>query len=548
MREPGLVGPLAGWELCRLARRGLALRVWLLFLYFLVLVFAVFAALWFYPRPVVEALPALFRLTPAEADHFAHRFTLVLLEAQLAAAVALTPAVAASAVSGEKDRHTLPLLLTTQLTDREIVFGKAAGRVAFMLAAVTAGLPVLALMLCFGRADAGFLLLGYALALGTVALCAGIGLDAACRAPDFRSALLRAYGRAAVLAGGAFVPPLVFASPFGLLWYAYHRPVPGGWLVAVGAGYPLAQALVGLLFLSRAARSLRLRGPSAGPPPVSAFPPPPKPAEPPLFQPEQATRPPLPPPDAADPVLWKERCVAWRPGWAMPAVSRAVGVLVALAALALFVGGALAVLERVRLLLDPVERERLASRAGAPDDGGWFLTAAGVFAAGRYLLPLAVGLSGAVAGERFRGTLDALLSTPLDRRAILRAKAQAHAERGAAFAAVAVAAVGMAFTADGDIRLGAAAAALVLAGAGLVIGAGAWLTVRSATDVHAFRLLLPVAVLAVGWPVGAWSLLRLDADVPRELLAWAMLGAAVASAITGGALWLLAGRKLERGE
>jgi hypothetical protein len=36
----------------------------------------------------------------------------------------VTRASAAAAVSEEKDRHTLPLLLTTQLTDREIVFGK----------------------------------------------------------------------------------------------------------------------------------------------------------------------------------------------------------------------------------------------------------------------------------------------------------------------------------------------------------------------------------------------------------------------------------------
>jgi ABC-type transport system involved in multi-copper enzyme maturation permease subunit len=548
VRSPGLIGPLAGWELRRLARRGLVLRAWLLLLYFLALVFVVFAALWFYPLPAAEALPALFRLPPAEADRFADRFALVLLEAQLAAAVALTPALAASAVAEEKDRHTLPLLLTTELTDREIVFGKAAGRVAFALGAATASLPVVALTLSLGRVGAGFLFLGYVLTLGTVALCAAIGLDAACRAPDFRSALLRAYGRAAVLACGALVPPFVLASPFGLLAYLHGRPGPDAWLVPIGCGYALAQAAVALLILSGAARALRLRDPSSGPPPVSAFPLPPRPAEPPLFQPKPATRPPLPPPDAADPVLWKERCVAWRPSWAVPSAAKALGVLAAAAALALFAGGSWTLLDRVRNVFDPAEAEWLARQRGAPDNAGWFLTAAGVFAAGRYLLPLSVGLSGAVAGERFRGTLDALLSTPLDRRGILRAKVHAHAERGTPFVAVAFAAVGMAFTADADIRLGASGAALVLAGVALVIGAGAWLTVRSATDVRAFRLLLPVAVLAVGWPVGAWSLLRFDADVPRELLVRAMLFAAIASAVAGAAFWLLAGRKLERGE
>ena len=145
MPGAGLVGPLAAWELRRLARRGVALRVWLLLLYTFVLVFVVFAAVWTYPRPVRDVLAGSF--TPAETAAFADRFALVLLEAQLVALVALTPALAAAAVSDEKGRHTLPLLLTTQLTDREIVFGKAAGRVAFVLLVATSGLPLLLLAL-----------------------------------------------------------------------------------------------------------------------------------------------------------------------------------------------------------------------------------------------------------------------------------------------------------------------------------------------------------------------------------------------------------------
>ena len=153
-----------------------------------------------------------------------------------------------------------------------------------------------------------------------------------------------------------------------------------------------------------------------------------------------------------------------------------------------------------------------------------------------------------MAGERFRRTLDVLLSTTLDRRAILRAKVRAPAERGTVFAALAVAAAGMAFTADGGVRLGAAAALLVLGGFGLVIGLGAWLTVRCPTDARAFRLLLPVAVLAVGWPVGVWNLLRASEEVQPELLAGVLLAATGASAAAGLVLWWAASRALERGE
>ena len=132
---------------------------------------------------------------------------------------------------------------------------------------------------------------------------------------------------------------------------------------------------------------------------------------------------------------------------------------------------------------------------------------------------------------------------------MLRAKVQAHLERGTIFAAAALAAVGMAFTADGGIRLGVSAAALVIGGFGFVVGLGAWLTVRCASDTRAFQLLLPFVVPMIGWPVGVWNLLHLeDASVPPELLMPWLLCATAACAGAGLVLWWLAERKLEKGE
>lgn len=540
----GRIGPLAAWELRRLARRGLALRAWLVLLYALVLAFVGFAAVWFFPLPVRDLLDMNVRLAPAESAAFAHALALVLLEAQLVAVVALTPALAAAAVSEEKDRHTLPLLLTTLLTDREIVFGKAAGRVAFVLAAVLASAPLLSLVLFFGGLNGAFLAAGYALIAGTAVLCGAIGVSAACAAPDLRAAVLRSYGRTAILVCGAFVPPLVFASPFVLLAFV-HRDPGGARALAAGYGYPLVQVLVGLVLLERAARVLRLREPSAGPPPATAFPEPPRPADPPLIQPEDEVPPDLPPLDAANPVLWKERCIG-RSAWAVPVFARVAGVVAGVLAVVLFGAGVWVAMQRAQAAFDPTRAEELVRRSRARDAAGWLLLSAGTFAAGRYLMPVAAGISGAIAGERFRRTLDPLLCTALDRRALLRAKVQAHAERGTVFGAVAVAAVGMAFTAAGEVQLGASAAALVMTGAWLVVALGARLTVRCATDTRAFRLLLPVAVLALGWPLGVWLLLR--EDIPRDLLTRALLIATAACALMGLLLWRAAERALERGD
>lgn len=540
----GRIGPLAAWELRRLVRRGLALRVWLGLLYALLLAFVGFAAVWFFPLPARDLFAMNVRLAPAESAAFARSLSLVLLEAQLVVVVALTPALAAAAVSEEKDRHTLPLLLTTLLTDREIVFGKATGRVAFVLAAVLASTPLLALVLLFGDPDLTFLACGYALVAGTAVLCGALGVSAACTSTDLRAAVLRAYGRTAVLVCGAFVPPLVFASPFVLLGFV-HRDPGAARALAAGCGYPLLQALVALVVLERAARALRLRGPSAGPPPATAFPEPPRPADPPLIQPEDEVPPDLPPLDGANPVLWKERCLG-RTAWAVPVVARVVALVAAGLAVVLFGAGVWAAVQRATAAFDPTRAEELVRRSRAGDAAGWLLMSAGTLAAGRYLLPVAAGISGCIAGERFRRTLDPLLCTALDRRALLRAKVQAHAERGTVFGAVAVAAVGMAFTAAGEVQLGASAAALVLSGAWLVVALGARLTVRCATDARAFRLLLPVAVLALVWPVGVWALLREDA--PRAALTRGLLVATAACALVGLLLWRAAERALERGD
>ena len=232
----------------------------------------------------------------------------------------------------------------------------------------------------------------------------------------------------------------------------------------------------------------------------------------------------------------------------MPIVARVLGALATALVVLLFVGGARELAKRVEWSLQPGEVTHPSGNAPGADASGWLLMGAGVFAAGRYLFPLAVGLGGVIAGERFRGTLDALLATPLSRRGVLRAKVQAHVERGLGFATAAAAGTGMAFTADGGVRVGAAAAVLVLAGIGLVIAAGAWLTVRCATDTRAFRLLVPVVVLVVGWPVGAWNYLRSDAGVSAEVMANWMFASAGACVGAGLVLWWRAGCVLERGE
>ena len=250
--------------------------------------------------------------------------------------------------------------------------------------------------------------------------------------------------------------------------------------------------------------------------------------------------------DEADPVLWKERYASRaRPLPILDSPARWLGGLVAVLAAMLFVMGGLLLVTRAVRALDPAEAERLAQRGPEPPDlGGGLMATAGVLAAGLYLVPLTIGMAMCVAGERHRGTLDALLATPLRRQSVLRSKARAHTERGLVFGVGAITGVGCGFGADGGVRLGLAAMAALTAGIALVTAFAAWLSVRSATPVRAFRLALPVVVLVIGLPVLVRNAIEWNATGQSiALFEWAAGLCAVAALV----LWLRAGADLERG-
>ncbi len=548
-----LFGPLVWWELVRLARRGHAARARVLLLYALLLSVIGFAVVYSIRNTPADATRLLRGtaepLSLNQTADFAHSLALVLLEAQLLLVAVITPAYAASTISEEKDRQTLPLLLATQLTDREIVWGKAVGRALFVLSAVLAGVPVLMLTLFFGDVTLQFLASGYALTFGTAILSAAIGVSAACHTPDSRTALVRAYAQSAILVFGALLPPFVLLSPFAML--SYTRPdfpsYSAAVQVACGFGYPVGQVVVAWMLMVQATRMLRKHDPTAGPVDRTLYPEPPRGRPLPIvFGPLPVEPRPLPPLDDADPMLWKERHsgrTSKLPVLDTPV--RWLGGMFTLVAVMLFATGGWLLVERALRAIDPVEAERLARRGPEPPDGGGgLMAAAGMFAAGLYLVPLAVGVAGCIAGERHRATLDSLLTTALRRRRILWSKVRAHTESGLVFGVGAITAVGCGFGADAGWRLGLSAMAAVAATFALVIALAAWLSVRCATPMRAFRLCLPVVVLAIPLPM-----------LVRNWIVWSEIGRAVtlltwvAAICAAGAMvfWWRAGVELERG-
>lgn len=160
-----MVGPLLVYDLARLARRG---RTTLLRSLYASLVLAWLCALALARFPDVP-LSAFFTESPVlpldEWAEFARKFVVSLLALQAAAVMVFTPPYLGGALTEEKERHTLDLLFTTDLHDRELVLGKLLGRMLHIAIVLLGALPIFALARLWGGIDDDLMVAGLAVAV-----------------------------------------------------------------------------------------------------------------------------------------------------------------------------------------------------------------------------------------------------------------------------------------------------------------------------------------------------------------------------------------------
>jgi ABC-type transport system involved in multi-copper enzyme maturation permease subunit len=505
----GVFGPLFGWELVRLARRGHAARARGILTAVILLSLLLFTAAWF-ARQGLGAV--LFGTATAPSAHdtarFGEAFATTFLIAQLFAMILITPAYAAGGIAEEKDRKTFDFLLATSLSNREIVLGKFFARVTFLLAVMAAGLPILCLTLLYGGVDIGLLLASYALTAGTVAVVGAASLSAALSADGYRSAMFRAYGLTVLFAvvgfGCFYVSPLfVFVS----LQSLRSDPVP---FLAVAIGYPLVELAIAGVLVGLAVRNLRTvaRPGRADRPPrrrpvakpvsttadaelLSTDPPKPLPVARPVrrrVDPESddefvpVTKP-LPPLGEGDPFAWKETHSS------LHGRTEDEDSLVGLKISMMIMGGiGLAVLATVGVAT------ALAGKGGD--------TLVAVATIGLILQVIVVGSDacGRIALERSRGTLETLLMLPGERYLILLAKIGVTIKKSRWWSLIPAAGLATGFFAS-ELALVAfplAAFAVLLGPAGAVWGL--YLSMRSPTTTRALIAFLPIAVTAAFAP------------------------------------------------
>ncbi|MBU5671813.1 ABC transporter permease [Paenibacillus brevis] len=119
--------------------------------------------------------------------------------AQLVLIAFMTPALTAGVISGEREKQTLNMLLTTQQSSSAIILSKLVSSLSFMTLIIVATLPVYSIVFLYGGVSTGQLLLVFLFYLFVMLLLGAIGV---CFSTIFKKtifAVIMTYGAGLVI-------------------------------------------------------------------------------------------------------------------------------------------------------------------------------------------------------------------------------------------------------------------------------------------------------------------------------------------------------------
>lgn len=116
----------------------------------------------------------------------------------------IMPAITSGSISGERERQTLDLMLTTKMTPAEIILGKLGASFSTMFLLILSSFPVLALVFVYGGVTIGDLLM-LVVCYITVALFAGsLGICFSAMLKKSTAATVLSYGLLICLVAGTY--------------------------------------------------------------------------------------------------------------------------------------------------------------------------------------------------------------------------------------------------------------------------------------------------------------------------------------------------------
>lgn len=176
----------------------------------------------------------------------------------------IMPALTSGSISGERERQTLNLMLSTQMTPSQIVIGKLLSSMVNMALLVVSSFPVVSLVFVYGgiRVRDLFLLLLLYSSVALLSASLGLCFSAVCRRSTIATAM--SYGFLAFLIAGTYAVNLFVWSMAQMGAASYVNQV-GGIASQVNSG-----VLIYLLFFNPAVTFYQIIGAQAGNREVSA--------------------------------------------------------------------------------------------------------------------------------------------------------------------------------------------------------------------------------------------------------------------------------------
>ncbi|MFC9538564.1 ABC transporter permease [Lysinibacillus sp. NPDC056959] len=139
----------------------------------------------------------------------------VLTILQMALVLFITPSLTAGAISSEREKQTLNILLTTTQSSTQIIVGKLLSSVAFLVLMLIAGLPLYSLVFLFGGVSPSQLISIFLFYLLTVVAIGSIGVMFSTITKRTIVAMISTYGSIIFLGG--------ITAFFFFLTVAFHQ-------------------------------------------------------------------------------------------------------------------------------------------------------------------------------------------------------------------------------------------------------------------------------------------------------------------------------------
>lgn len=197
-----LLGPIFQVELVSTSRRGryFALRVLYGLLILLVLWFSYETSQAFQSFNYEGQMST--QRSSQLASAFFHSFSYL----QFLAILAAGPALASGTIASERERRTIEYLFVTDLSNFEIVVGKALARLLLLGKLIIVGLPILFIFRMLGGIPAGALVAVFLLSASSALLITSLGICVSVWSPKPRDAIVRSY---VLLAALLTIPPIM---------------------------------------------------------------------------------------------------------------------------------------------------------------------------------------------------------------------------------------------------------------------------------------------------------------------------------------------------